>query len=239
MAGFTGFPEEGIKFFRALKKNNDRDWFQPRKATFEESVKAPMEQLVEAINAKMLAFAPQYITEPKKAIYRIYRDTRFSNDKTPYKTHIAASLIRSGMERHISAGFYFSVSPEQIEVAGGVYMPGPEQLRLLRAHIAEHHSELAALLKNATLRKLMGELWGEKYARMPKGYPQDHPAGDLLRAKHWVLYDTERVDAKLATTTKLLPELVKRFQAMTPFVEFLNRPLSGKRTQDPLVLGLR
>lgn len=239
MAGFTGFPEEGMKFLRGLKKNNNREWFQPRKQIFDDSVKAPMEQLVEALNAKLLPFAPQYITEPKKAIYRIYRDTRFSNDKTPYKTHIAASLSRAGMQRHISAGFYFSVSPEQIEVAAGVYMPGSEQLRLLRAHIAENHAELQTLLENATLRKLMGELWGEKFARMPKGYPADHPAGDLLRAKHWVLYDTERLDAKLATTTKLLRELVKRFQAMTPFVEFLNRPLMGKRAPDPMVVGLR
>ena len=239
MAGFSGFPQEGMQFLRGLKKNNKREWFQPRKQVFDEKVKAPMEQLVEAVNSKLVTFAPLYITEPKKAIYRIYRDTRFSNDKTPYKTHIAASLTRSGLQRLISAGFYFSVSPEQIEVAGGVYMPGPDQLRLLRAHIAEHHSELEALLKNATLKKLMGELWGEKFARMPKGYPQDHPAGDLLRAKHWVLYDTERVDPKLATTTKLLPDLVKRFQAMTPFVEFLNRPLSATRSPDPLVLGLR
>lgn len=143
------------------------------------------------------------------------------------------------MQKHVSAGFYFSVSPEQIEVAGGVYMPGPEQLRLLRAHIAENHGELEGILNNATLRKLMGGLWGEKFARMPKGFPADHPAGDLLRAKHWVLYDTERMDAKLATTTKLLPEFVKRFQAMTPFVEFLNRPLLTKRAPDPLMVGLR
>lgn len=239
MAGFTGFPAEGIAFLRGLKKNNRREWFQARKQVFEDCVKAPMEQLVEAVNAKMLAFAPQYITEPKKAVYRIYRDTRFSKDKTPYKTHIAASLTRTGMERHVSAGYYFSVSPDQIEVAGGVYMPGPDQLRLLRPHIAENHAEMTAILKNGTLRKLMGEMWGEKMARMPKGYPPDHPAGDLLRARHWVLYDTERMDPMLITTPKLLPELVKRFQTMTPFVEFLNRPLTLRRTPDPMMLGLR
>lgn len=239
MAGFSGFPEEGMQFLKGLKKNNQREWFQPRKQVFEESVKAPMEHLVEALNAKMLAFAPEYITEPKRAIYRIYRDTRFSSDKTPYKTHIAASLTRIGMQKHVSAGFYFSVSPDQIEVAAGVYMPGSEQLRILRSHIAEKHEELVDILNNSTLRKLVGELWGEKFARMPKGYPADHPAGELLRAKQWVLYDTERVDAKIATTNKLLPELVKRFQAMTPFVEFLNRPLLNKRAPDPLMVGLR
>ena len=88
------------------------------------------------------------------------------------------------MQRHISAGFYFSVSPEQIEVAAGVYMPGTEQLRLLRAHIAKNHEELQTLLANATLRKLRGDLWGEKLARMPRGYPADVPAGEFLRAKH-------------------------------------------------------
>ena len=198
-----------------------------------------MQQLVEAINSKLLSTAPQYITEPKRAVYRIYRDTRFSNDKTPYKTHIAASLVRTGLQRHVSAGFYFSVAPDQIEVAAGVYMPGADQLRLLRAHIASNHRELASIVQNRTLRKLMGELYGEKYARMPKGFPADHPAGDFLRAKHWIFYDTKGVDPKLATTSKFLPELVKRFQALTPFVEFLNRPLTAKRTHDPLVVGLR
>jgi uncharacterized protein (TIGR02453 family) len=230
---FPGFPKEGIAFLRSLAKNNNREWFQERKPVFDRSVKAPMEQMVEAINAQLVKFAPLYITEPKKAVYRIYRDTRFSKDKTPYKTHIAASLTRAGMEKHISAGYYFSVAADQIEVAGGIYMPGPDQLRLIREHLSDNHAELLKILENKSLRQLMGELYGEKMTRMPKGFAPDHPAGGYLRCKHWVLYDT-RLDPALATTPKLVTEIVSRFKAMTSFVEFFNRPLTAKRSKDPM-----
>ncbi|MBI3679877.1 MAG: DUF2461 domain-containing protein [Acidobacteria bacterium] len=233
-SGFPGFPPPGISFLRGLKRNNKREWFQPRKEIFEQSVKTPMEQMVEAINAEFVKFAPQYMTEPRSAIYRIYRDTRFSKDKTPYKTHVAASLTRSGMQKHISAGFYFSVAPDEIEVAGGIYMPGPDQLRAIRDHLAEHHDAFRRLIRNTALRRLMGELWGDQLARTPKGYLPDHPAEDLIRYKQWIFYDT-RLDAALATTPKLLVEIIKRFQAMTPFVEFLNQPLRPKRPRDPLL----
>ncbi len=107
---FAGFPPEMIRFFRSLKRNNRREWFQPRKHLFEQHVKAPMLELVGAINTELAKFAPEYVTEPKSAIFRIYRDTRFSADKTPYKTHVAASFSRRGGERLGTGGFYFSVS---------------------------------------------------------------------------------------------------------------------------------
>ena len=107
---FPGFSPEALKFLRGLERNNRREWFQPRKETFETLVKAPMTQLVEAVNAELLRFAPDHITDPKKSVYRIYRDTRFSADKTPYKTHIAAIFPPRGLEKHASAGFYFHVS---------------------------------------------------------------------------------------------------------------------------------
>ncbi|MBV6431327.1 MAG: hypothetical protein IANPNBLG_01457 [Bryobacteraceae bacterium] len=229
---FPGFPQEGIAFLRGLKNNNNREWFQPRKEIFDLRVKAPMEQLVDALNSHFLRFAPHYITDPKKAIYRIYRDTRFSKDKTPYKTHIAASFSRAGMEKHVSAGYYFSVAPEEIEVAAGVYMPGPGELRSIRNHLAAHHEEFRKILRAATLRKLMGELWAQQLSRVPKGFSPNHPAADLIRYKHWTLFDT-RLDPALILTPQLLPELVKRFQAMASFVEFLNRPLIGNRATIP------
>ena len=111
-SAFPGFPAEGIKFLRSLKKNNRREWFQPRKQVYDEQVKAPMLELVAGINAEMMRFAPDYVREPKDAVYRAYRDTRFSPDKTPYKTHIAAVFTRRGFDRHAGAGLYFSVSPE-------------------------------------------------------------------------------------------------------------------------------
>lgn len=234
-AAFPGFPKEGIAFLKALEKNNDREWFQPRKDTFENAVKAPMEALVEAVNARMVKFAPQHVTEPKKAVYRIYRDTRFSKDKTPYKTHIAANFYRAGFEKHSFPGYYFSVSHKQIEVAAGVYMPSPDQTRQIREYMLEHHEAFRKIINNAPLRKLMGELSGEPLTRTPKGFPVGHPADDLVRCKMWIFYDT-RLDPAVATTPELLKEVVKRFEALSPVVDFLGRPLSVKRPVDPLFL---
>ena len=226
---FPGFPPEAMSFFRGLKRNNNREWFQARKPVFDEKVRAPMERLVDAINAAMVKFAPDYVTEPGKAIYRIYRDTRFSRDKIPYKTQIAAVFSRRGLSKNGSAGLYFSVSPEEIEVAGGVYMPSPEQLLAIRNYLAEQHSEFRRILARKGSRTLMGGLWGEQLSRIPKGFPASHPAEDLLRYKQWLVY--VMLDAGIATTPDLTREIVTRFRAMTPFVEFLNRPLSRVRKE--------
>jgi uncharacterized protein (TIGR02453 family) len=229
VAAFQGFPEEGMKFLRSLGRNNQREWFQPRKHIYDEQVKAPMQELVLAVTREMMRFAPDYVAEPGKAIYRIYRDTRFSKDKTPYKTHIAAIFPRRGMEKHAGAGFYFSVSPKEIEVAAGVYMPGPDQLLAIRNHLSAHHKEFLKLVRSKSLQTLMGKLYGAQLSRVPKGFSSDHPAADLLRHKQWLFY--VMLDPKLATTAKLQDVLVKRLRAITPFVDFLNKPLlNAKRT---------
>jgi uncharacterized protein (TIGR02453 family) len=221
---FSGFPREGISFLRALKKNNDREWFNPRKATFEATVKQPMIELVTALHREMLRFAPQYVGEPAKCVYRIYRDTRFSKDKTPYKTYASALFLRQGFDKYTGgAAFYFAVSPENIEVAGGVYSPDREVLLAVRRHIADNYKAFVATFDTPKLRKLVGELQGESISRVPKGFDPEHPAADLIRRKHYLL-DT-KLDPKLATTPKLFTELATRLEAMTPFVEFLNRPL--------------
>src|ERR1017187_10944542 len=118
-SAFPGFPREAIQFFRGLARNNNRDWFLPRKTIFEERVKQPMRELVAELNAAMMGFAPEYVTDPDKAIYRIYRDTRFSPDKTPYKDHIAALLSRRA--DRAGAGYYFSVSHKEVGIGGGLY----------------------------------------------------------------------------------------------------------------------
>jgi len=230
---FPGFPAEGIRFLRALKKNNRREWFQPRKAIYEAQVKAPMLELVRALTAEMMQFAPAYVHGAEEAVYRVYRDTRFSPDKTPYKTYIAAVFTRRGFERHAGAGLYFAVSPKELEVAGGVYMPSAEHLRAIRLHLLDHHTEFRKLVRARPLRQLLGDLKGERLTRAPKGFPAEHPAADLIRAKQWLFWAT--LDPALATTPRLLGEIVSRFRAMTPAVDFLNAPLlQARRRPDPM-----
>lgn len=228
-SGFAGFPQEAISFFRGLRKNNKREWFQPRKPVFDEKVKAPMVELVNALNAEMMKFAPDYVTDPQAAIYRLYRDTRFSADKTPYKDHIAASFIRRGTEKHAAAGFYFSVSDKNSEVAGGVYLPGKEQLLAIRTFLLENHEEFRELLAQKKLQELLGGIQGQRLTRPPKGFPAGHAAEDLIRYKQWYVY--AYLDSGVVTTPKLLPELVERFRLMTPLIDFLNRPLTGRKAR--------
>ncbi len=223
-SGFEGFPKEGLDFFRKLKKNNKREWFQPRKQVFEETLKAPMIEFLTALNSHLARFAPEHIVEPAKVIYRIYRDTRFSNDKTPYKTHIAASLPRKGMDRHMAGGYYLSVGADEIEVAGGIYMPGPEQLLALRQHIAANQKQFAKLAENKALVALMGPMHGDPLTRVPKGFAADDPAAEYLKCRRWIFYRTD-LDPQVALTKEFLPEVVKRLKAMAPFVDFLNEPL--------------
>ena len=211
------FPPEAITFLKGLEKHNERDWFQPRKEIFDTKLKEPMLAFVESINAELLKFAPEHITEPKKAVYRIYRDTRFSKDKTPYKTHLGAIFPRRGLGKDAGAGYYFHVSSKGVGVACGAYAPGPEELRKIRPFIADNHKLVRAS------NKLMGSVQGTTLTRVPKGFDAEHPAADLIKMKQW--YWWVELDLALATSPKLKAEIVKRFRSIAPMVELLNKPL--------------
>jgi uncharacterized protein (TIGR02453 family) len=186
-----------------------------------------MLELVTALNRDFMKFAPHFVTEPKKAVFRIYRDTRFSADKTPYKTHVAASFWRRGSDYTGAGGFYLSVSHDQIEVAGGIWHPSPETMLLVRTHIAASYPEMRRILANKKSRKLVGDLQGAELTRAPKGFDPQHPALDLIKKKDWIL--DVSLDAALATTPKLYREILDRFRAIAPLIEYLNRPLIGRK----------
>jgi len=219
-----------MEFLRGLARNNRREWFLPRKAVYETSVKQPMRELVTALNQALAGFAPEYATDPEKAIFRIYRDVRFSKDKKPYKEHIAASFPLHGGMAHGHGGFYVAISRKEVAVGGGVYMPEPAALLAIRNHIAERHAELRRILANPKVRRLLGDLQGEQLARVPKGFCADHPAADLLRFKQFVLY--VELPPGIATSPTLYQEIVDRFRSMVPFLRFLNAPLPKERKID-------
>jgi uncharacterized protein (TIGR02453 family) len=231
---FPGFPPEGIDFFRRLARNNRREWFLPRKAIFEELVKQPMRELVEALDAALARFAPEHVTDPERAIYRFYRDTRFSPDKSPYKDRIAATFPRRGLTRHEGASYYFSVSHKELAIGGGVYMPTPETLAAMRRHIAARHEDFRRILAARPLRSLFGEMQGEALSRVPKGFLADHPAADLLRFKQFLYY--VELPPEIALTPALYDEILKRFRTMAPFTDFLNQALAGQREKASLLL---
>jgi uncharacterized protein (TIGR02453 family) len=223
---FPGFSREALSFLRALKRNNRRDWFQPRKEKYEALIKSPMLDFVACVNEELSRFAPAYVTPPEKAVYRIYRDTRFSPDKTPYKTHIAAIFPHHRALKREGAVFYLHFTEKELLAFAGVYSPDRDELLAYRTLLRDNYEEFEAILSNKSLRRLVGSLQGEQLSRMPKGFPVDHPAEGLLRQKQWYLEST--LDIGLLTTPRIVPELARRFAAMAPMVEFMNRPFAQK-----------
>src|ERR1700682_1856663 len=229
---FRGFPPEAITFLRGLSRNNRREWFQPRKHIYETKVKAAVAELVAALTFELRKFAPGYLNDPKKPIYRIYRDTRFSTDKTPYKTHIAARFPRRGLDTTAPSVFYISVSADEIGVGGGIYHPDPQSILTIRTYIPDHHREIRRVLEKRSLKQALGELQGDELRRLPKGFDPAHPAADLIRKKDWFLYAS--LDAKLALGPELFKELRSRFRLILPVLEALAKPFpAGKGVKAP------
>jgi uncharacterized protein (TIGR02453 family) len=218
----THFNPEAMKFLRGLARNNDREWFEARRDVYERALKAPMLALVEEINAAMVEFAPEHVRPPHKVAMRIYRDIRFSPNKQPYKTHLAAWWARRGMEKTSGGGFYLQISPQQVMVAAGVYMPEREQLLALRRWMSAHHESYRAsvkkLLKARSARFELSE--SEALTRMPKGFASDDPADELVRAKSWGM--RAWLPAETALEPTLSREILRRFRMVTPLIDTLN-----------------
>src|SRR5882757_9436013 len=161
-SNFPGFSPDALSFLRALKRNNRRDWFQPRKEKYEALIKTPMLEFVAYLNEEFARFAPAYVTPPEKAVYRIYRDTRFSPDKTPYKTHIAAIFPRHSAVKREGAVFYLHFTQGEVLAFAGVYSPDRNELLAYRTLLQEHHREFQEIVSNKALRKTVGPLQGEQ-----------------------------------------------------------------------------
>jgi uncharacterized protein (TIGR02453 family) len=231
-ASFPGFPKEAQVFLRGIVKNNNREWFNKHKDVYEESVKGSMMALVEAVDQELLDYAPEYITEPKKAVFRIHRDVRFSKDKTPYKTNVAAGWHRQNLGKNETAGFYLHLDAKELFIGAGIYLPMPETLKVLRNHVAAHHEELVEILADKPLRRWMGELQGELTPRVPKGFLPGHPAEELLRRRMYIVWTS--MEPAIAYGPGLLAEVSQRFRAGTALVEFLNRPLAALQKPRPM-----
>jgi uncharacterized protein (TIGR02453 family) len=219
---FAGFSPKALSFLRQLRKNNSREWFQPRKPQFDELLHRPMVELTAGVADKMRGFAVDYIRDPAKAVHRIYRDIRFSKDKTPYKTNISSMFFRAPLAKNSTAGFYFSISPDGVDIAGGLYMPGPAELLAVRKAIVKDPAAFRKRITHRPLVTAMGECQGETTARSPRGFETaDSAAMQLLRHKQF--YFGRTLDAVTATRPGLDEKIIAGFRAMAPVVEFLNQ----------------
>jgi uncharacterized protein (TIGR02453 family) len=225
-------------FLRGLARHNDREWFNARKSTYERELKAPMLALVDELTHSMAAYAPEHMRPAHKSMMRIYRDIRFSPDKRPYKTHLAAWWSRRGMEKTSGAGFYLELGPRRCFLAAGVYMPERDQLLALRRWLAEHHrdytAQLTKLLRPARTRTFepgFEPIDPDALTRVPKGFCSEHPAADLLRARNWGLRCT--LPTPLALEPTLAREITARFRRLAPLVDTLNIAILSAQTPSP------
>jgi uncharacterized protein (TIGR02453 family) len=213
--------KETLSFLEELKENNNREWFEKNKHRYEDARK-DLCTLVGKLIKRISAFDPSVKgQEVKDCVFRIYRDIRFSGDKTPYKTHLGAAFSKGG-KTSFEPGYYIHIEPGNCFLAGGVWHPLPPQLNAIRQEIAYNEEEFRGILKEKGFKKFFSGLDKEDMLKTaPKGYPKDHPAMDLLKLKSFT------VSCKVKDSLLLGPEseahITEVFKAMYPLNGFLKR----------------
>ena len=219
------FTPATLKFLRALKRNNRRDWFNAHSDDYEAHVREPMTVIIERLGVDFRAFAPELVASPRVSLYRIYRDTRFSENKAPYKTHVAAVFPTRSLAKHEGAGLYFHISPEEVWIGGGMYAPQMPQLLAVRGHIATNVKRLRTIVESPAFRRQVGHLEGERLQRVPRGFPKDHEAAEFLKFRQFLA--GREFPTALATSPGFYRTLITVFRRVAPLARFLNEPLLG------------
>lgn len=218
------FSPKAIAFLRALKRHNDRDWFRQRKDQYDELLRAPMIAVIERLAADFRAFAPDLVASPKTSLFRIYRDTRFSEDKAPLKTHIAAVFPSRSLPKLGGAGLYFHVAHDHVWVGGGLHTPAPPQLQAVREHIASNLRHFRAIVESPAFRRGVGPLDASvRLQRVPRGFPPDHEAAEYLKLRQFIA--GREFPASFASNSHFYAGIVGVFRPIAPLVRFLNEPL--------------
>ena len=218
------FTDDTLRFLRALKRNNDRKWFRARKDQYEAHVRGPMIEIIERIALDLPRFAPELVAIPKVSMYRIYRDTRFSPDKSPLKTHVAAVFPHRELTKHGGAGLYFHLATDELLVGGGIFAPEPKQLYRLRDHVASNVRRFRVIVESSAFRRTFGPLSGARLQWVPRGFDPAHPAGEYLKLKQFLAGCA--LPVKSATSPRFYGSLIRRFEHLAPFIRFLNEPLA-------------
>jgi uncharacterized protein (TIGR02453 family) len=210
-----------LGYLKAIEKNNNREWFLENKSLYNEA-RGNFEAFVQELIDEITVFEPiMKGLEVKSCVYRFNRDIRFSNDKSPYKTHFGAFIVRGGKKNGDKlAGYYFHIEPGKSIIAGGAYMPPAAWLSAIREKIHDNSTEIREIIKNKEFIKYFGKIDGEKLKKAPKGYPTDHPDIELLKFKSYLVFDEVKDDFVLSS--ELFNHTIKVFKAMKPLNDFLN-----------------
>jgi uncharacterized protein (TIGR02453 family) len=225
---FRGFGPGALKFLRGLTRHNDREWFERRRAIYETEVRDPLRALVEEMDVRLARVAPELTGDPRRSIFRIHRDVRFSKDKSPYKTNAACQFYHQDAGRGAGqdadgagAGLYFQIADGECFVAGGMWMPARPALERIREAVAEDPASLDRIVRAPPFRRRFGALSEEAMlTRLPRGYADGHPAERWLRYKS---FTASRMLTEQEVTSPRLAAMIERdFAALVPLVRWLN-----------------
>lgn len=214
-----------LDFLSQLKLNNNREWFQENKKWYEAS-KKEMENFVAGMITTLSALDPSVQTPlMKDCMFRIYRDVRFGTDKSPYKTNMGAFIAKGGRKSSFP-GYYFHFEPGASMLAGGVYQPDPDTLKLIRNEVYFHSAELKGILEKPSFKKHFDQLSDfDKMKNVPKDFPADFPDIDLLKFRSYNV--SHSIPDKIVTSDKYKKEVMEMLTEMQPFMGFLNRAISN------------
>lgn len=216
---FTGFSRDAVQFLVDLALHNERSWFQPRKGEYERLLKEPLEALCLVLGERFEASGLPLRADPSRSPFRIYRDVRFSADKSPYKTHVSASFPWAGEGGGVGAYFHFQ--PGEMFAGGGMWHPEPVQLAAWRQAVDRDLGAVEAVLRSPGFAGTFGEVSGDRLKRVPTGFAADHPAADLLKLKD-VTFGRPLSDDE-ALSSELPDLLVETFAAAIPLLGLLAR----------------
>lgn len=215
---FPGFDRDAFRFLKDLKRNNVREWLTPeRKAIYQAHLLEPARQLLAELRTRFDAEGLPFEPDPKTGIMRLYRDTRFSKDKLPFKTNLGAAVPMAGQGRD-GVGNYIHIAPGECFYGGGAWSVDSAQLKRLRAAIDRDPERVRGVL--ARIAKNFGPVEGESLKRPPAGFDESHPAIDLLKMKQ--MFVTRRFDDELASSPKLVDWLVEMTRHTREFNQYLS-----------------
>jgi uncharacterized protein (TIGR02453 family) len=211
-----------LQFLEELSSNNNREWFQKNKAWYEES-RDKVLFLTDVLINEIGRFDPEIRgLQPKDAMFRIFRDVRFSGDKRPYKTNFGSFICKGG-RKSSNPGYYFHLEPGGCFVAGGIYMPGAEELRAVRNYLADHADEFLEITEDPAFKDLFPELYDDKLKTPPKGFPKEHEHIELLKYKSFIYSKT--FSNKEVKGEDYVEKMVEAFETLHPLNSFLYRAL--------------
>ena len=218
-----------IDFIKALAAHNNREWFYANKDWYSQA-RSNFIDFTGYLIGEMSKFDESLIgTDPESCLFRIHRDTRFSKNKTPYKTNFGAFIKQDGRKTP-GAGYYIHIGANEFFLGGGIYRPEAPELKAIREEIARNYEDLYQVLNEPEFTREFGELGGETLKTAPKGYPKDHPAIDLLRHKSFLV--GVDLDENQVLSKTFPGRCVRVFMHMKPLNDFINRAIRKNRKQN-------